>query len=141
MVLLLFSTLEVGLVLFVVGLVLGPSFGRGRAVYVSLEVLEIDNNDKLIETIKKNGLKEQFSAQFLPALIMLAKAADPQLGMAAEQAALAAGLIEAPQQQALPGGAPGAQPAETDVNGGIKRANAYNDRQRAMALARTTPQG
>ena len=106
-----------------------------------LEVLDLDNKDKLTETIKQNGMKEQFAQQFLPILIQAASAADPQMAAAAMQAAQAAGLMEAPQQQALPGGAAGAQPAETDVNGGIRQANGYMDRQRQIAAARTAPQG
>jgi len=101
-----------------------------------LEVLDIDNKDKLIETIKKNGLKEQFIAQFLPLLIQAC--ADPNMAMAAMQAARAAGLIEAPEMGAPVQNRPG-MAAETDVNGGIKRANNYMDRQRAVAMDRTAP--
>lgn len=105
-----------------------------------LEVLDIDNKDKLIETIKKNGLKEQFAVQFLPALLQMAANMNPKLYMAAMQAAMAAGLVEqqAPQHALQEGGAP--DMAQTDVNGGMQRANNYLDKQRAIAQARTTPQ-
>lgn len=104
-----------------------------------LEVLDIDNKDKLTETIKKNGLKEQFAAQYLPALLQLAAGMDPELYMAAMQAAMEAGLIEQQAQPALPeGGA--ARAAETDINGSVKQANNYMDKQRQIAASRTTPQ-
>ena len=105
-----------------------------------LEVFEVENKDKLTQIIQKNGLKEQFIAQFLPMLIQAAMMSNPQLAVAAQNAAVAAGIIQpapAPMEGAPADGV--TRTAETDVNGQIKRSNAYMDKQRATANARTAP--
>lgn len=101
-----------------------------------LEVLELDNKDKLIQIIQKNGTQQQFMAQFLPMLLQAAQMVDPQMAAAAMQAAVGAGLIEQPQAMPETGAA---QLAETDANGQMQRSNNYMEKQRQIAAARTAP--
>lgn len=118
-----------------------------------LSVLEIDNKDELIDIIKKNSLKEQFTAQFLPLLLNMANVYAPDIGIQAMQAAAAAGLID--PNAVMPGASPSApndgynnsssepsaqnKTAQTDINGGIKRSSAYMDKQTDIARGRTAP--
>lgn len=120
-----------------------------------LSVLEIDNKDELIDIIKKNSLKEQFTAQFLPLLLNMANVYAPDIGIQAMQAAAAAGLVD--PNAVMPGASPSApndgynsssepsaasaqsKAAETDINGGIKRSSAYMDKQTDIARGRTAP--
>lgn len=117
-----------------------------------LSVLEIDNKDELIDVIKKNGLKEQFNAQFLPLLLNMANVYAPDIGIQAVEAAAAAGLVDpavmtqtgaphggtAAAGQARQGAAP-ARSAGTDINGGMKQSSAYMDKQTSIARERTAP--
>ena len=120
-----------------------------------LSVLEIDNKDELIDIIKKNSLKEQFTAQFLPLLLNMANVYAPDIGIQAMQAAAAAGLID--PNAVMPGASPSSpndgyssssepsaasaqsKAAQTDINGGIKRSSAYMDKQTDIARGRTAP--
>ncbi|MCH5199207.1 MAG: hypothetical protein J1E34_09925 [Oscillospiraceae bacterium] len=104
-----------------------------------LEVLDLDNKEKLVETIKQNGIREQFERDFIPQLIEAAAAVNPQIAQSAMQAARAAGLIQGenlPTQSVI---RPGADLASSDFNGEIREANSYMDNKRAEANARTTP--
>lgn len=99
-----------------------------------LEVLDIDNKDKLIEVIQRNGLREQFIQQFLPMLLQAAQLVNPQLGAAAMQAAMAAGMA---QPQPIPGG--GQEPEQGEMAGQMSRSQKYLNKQRDIAQARTEP--
>lgn len=96
-----------------------------------LEVLQLDNKNKLTEIIKQNSLLEQFKQQILPALIQAAGAVSPELQQAAAGAAQAAGLLHAPEPS--PDGRPEAQGPKQ--SGGMS----YMDRQRAIANDRSAP--
>jgi hypothetical protein len=112
---------------------------NATAALACLEVLEIDNKDRLIEVIKRNGMQQQFMQQFLPMLLQAAQA-NPQLYQAAMQAAAAAGLVDPAQMQPAGGGQAGPmQASATDANGRIVQKNRYMDKQRAIANDRTTP--
>lgn len=104
-----------------------------------LEVLEIDNKDKLIETIKKNGIKEQFERDFIPQLIQLAAAVNPQIASSAMQAAQAAGIIDGQQMMGQQTVQQGANLLNSDITGEIREANTYMENKRAEANARATP--
>lgn len=106
----------------------------------ALEVMELDNKDKLKQIIKGNSMQAKFNAEILPQLINAVMRFDPMLAQSAMQAAQAAGIMEAPTQSVntAPGGyAP--EMADTDVNGAAARSNAYMEKQREAAAAKTSP--
>lgn len=102
-----------------------------------LEVLQIDNKEKLTQVISRNGQQQQFIEQFLPMLIQAAQMVDPQMAGAAQQAAVLAGVMQAQQ---IPAKGAAMKPAETDVNGKPVHTSNYMEKQRQIAANRTAPQ-
>ena len=98
-----------------------------------LEVLQLDNKDKLVEIIKQNSLIEQFNSQVLPALLQAAATVSPELYDAAMQAAMGAGLMQAQQVPTQTADAP-------EQQGPQVQGMSYMDRQRAIANDRSSPQ-
>lgn len=113
---------------------------NAQKTLAALEVLQLDNKDKLVEVVRKGDLQRQFADQLLPQLLQIAGQIDPQLGAAATQAAAAAGLVDPADAQ---GGVQnqGSQmlAQQTDVNGQIRQQNSYMDKQRQIANDRSTP--
>lgn len=111
---------------------------RATESLTALEVMELDNKEKLKELVNRNSMQAQFNSQVLPKLIETVMQFDPMMGRDALQAAEAAGLIE--QGAVMPQRAEAAPTlAENSVTGSAERSNAYMDRQRAAATAKTAP--
>lgn len=121
--------------------------GNSTQALACLEVLDIDNKERLREVIRRNGLVQQFTQSVLPALLQTAAQVNPALYAAAMQAATAAGLASPPpvmgaQEAPMDTGGRRAAPetgGESSGQEGMERSNSYMERRRAEAASKAAP--